>query len=76
MSQRSIIEINHDRCFISVTESQRFVELLQRAIASGSDEAWEPLKRWGIRRIIQSHHSEDRKVVIGNGVLQREYPFA
>lgn len=76
MSQRSILEINHDY-FPPNTErlADIFVELLRRALASGSDESWEPLSRFGITRITQCHHSEDRKVVVGAGGLKREYPF-
>lgn len=71
MSQRSIIEINHDCSHLIEAADIEFVELLGRALASGSDRAWEPLRRFGITRITQCHHSEDRKVVIG----KREYPF-
>lgn len=69
MSQRSIIEINHDAC--SGMKVGQLEMLLLAAIASGSDRAWEPLKRFGITRITQCHHSEDRKVVVAD----REYPF-
>lgn len=75
MSQRSILEINHD-CFPPNGElAPIFVEMLRRALASGSDDSWEPLRRFGISRITQCHHSEDRKVVIGKGGLKREYEF-
>jgi hypothetical protein len=76
MSQRSIIEINHDCSHLIDREGGRFVDLLLRALASGADRSWEDLERFGIRRIVQCHHSEDRKVVVGAGGLQREYPFA
>ena len=74
MSQRSVVEINHD--FAHKLEGaddvrQIFARLLDRALSSGSDESWEPLQRFGVTRITQCHHSEDRKVVVGD----REYPF-
>jgi len=77
MSQRSIIEINHDYYShaIDVRSADKFVPLLMRALASGSDNSWEPLRHFGITRITQCHHSEDRKVVVGNGAITREYPF-
>jgi hypothetical protein len=74
MSQRSIVEINHDfnpQPMMGFAEAAHFVGLLSAALASGSDKSWEPLKRYGITRITQCHHSEDRKVVVG----KREYPF-
>jgi hypothetical protein len=71
MSQRSIIEINHDVPGQVPGDQGRLYELLMRAIASGSDESWKPLERYGFRRITQCHHSEDRKVVVAD----REYPF-
>lgn len=76
MSQRTILEINHDAAGFAldshdVNRKKLFVIALQRALASGSEESWEPLKRYGITRITQCHHSEDRKVVVAD----REYPF-
>lgn len=71
MSQRSIIEINHDCSHVIDGDPQAFLVLLGQALASGSDRSWGPLKRYGITRITQCHHSEDRKVVVN----EREYPF-
>jgi len=73
MSQRSIVEINHDYAHKITADDTRmmFTRLLERALASGSDESWEPLSRFGITRITQCHHSERRKAVVGG----REYPF-
>lgn len=65
MSQRSIIEINHDLSN-RVKEAEGGLEAsLARALASGSDESWEALKQFGIRRVTQCHHSEKRRVIIG-----------
>ena len=69
MSQRSIIEINHDCSGDIAYDPAVFHELVLQALASGSDRSWEPLKRFGITRIAQCHHSEDRKVVVAD----REY---
>lgn len=71
MSQRSILEINHDLSHIIERHPGAIEDWLKIALASGSDQAWAPLEKFGIRRITQCHHSEDRKIVVGN----REYPF-
>jgi len=64
MSQRTIVEINHDLAYIrNADDALEFSILLNGAVASGSPESWEPLERWGIKRIVQCHHSSDRKVV-------------
>lgn len=76
MSQRSILEINHDCSGFIARDEGRFVQLLLAALASGSDRSWEPLEHFGIRRITQCHHSELRRVVVrGAGGPTREYPF-
>lgn len=78
MSQRSVVEFNHDCSHeIDKAPTGAVERLLLRALASGSDEAWEPLRRYGITRVVQLHHSDDRKVVAnfgGRGVVA-EYPF-
>lgn len=71
MSQRSVVEINHDCSFLIEADELRFTQLLLQALASGSDRSWEPLKRFGVTRIVQCHHGDDRKVVAHG----REYPF-
>jgi hypothetical protein len=75
MSQRSILEVNHDYSFMIARDYKEFVELLARGLASGSNEAWLPLERFGVRRVVQCHHTEDRKVVVGIGPLTREHKF-
>jgi hypothetical protein len=62
MSQRSVLEINHDRSHQIDAAPTAFIVLLNQALASGSDESWEPLRHFGVRRIIQVHHSTDYKV--------------
>lgn len=71
MSQRTIVEINHDMPGMAGARQIELYGLLMLAVSSGSSESWEPLKRFGFTRITQCHHSEDRKVVVGD----REYPF-
>ena len=76
MSNRSIVEINHD-CSFAFCDANAFdlMILLRRALSSGSAEAWAPLERFGIKRITQCHHSDDRKVVVGKGALKQEHEF-
>lgn len=70
MSNRSIVEFNHDYAStINARSADEFVPLLMRALSSGSDREWEPLKKFGIRRVIMAHHSDTRKVVVN----KREY---
>ena len=76
MSQRSIIEINNDFSHRIAQDGDLVIKLLDRALGSGAYQDWEPLMRYGIRRITQCHHSEDRKVVVGNGGQTREYPIS
>jgi len=71
MSQRTIVEINHDVPGTMLSSSDKFYGLLLDAVRSGFAEDWEPLRRFGFTRITQCHHSEDRKVVVGD----REYIF-
>lgn len=73
MSQRTIIEINHDCGKIDPGDFARFCALWNVAIGSGAKENWGDLEKWGIRRVTQCHHSEDRKLVVGAGSLTREH---
>lgn len=75
MSQRSIIEINHDFTHVIDREGGRVVDLLLAALASGADRSWQPLERYGIRRIVQAHHTDERKVVITSSGGSQEYPI-
>ena len=72
MSNRSILEINHDFSHEIASDPDVFVALLKNALASGSHESWEQLRRFGIRRIVQVQHST--KVVISGPGWTREYP--
>ena len=70
MSQRTIVEFNHDLTH-KIRFSTEFDRLLAIALASGSPDAWRPLERFGLRRIVQLHHSDERKIVTDFG----EYPI-
>lgn len=71
MSQRTIIEVNHDIARVVPGDVAMFTRLWNAAIGSGSKESWEPLeRRWGIRRVVQCHHSADRKAMVGSQEYQ------
>lgn len=71
MSQRTIVEINHDIAHIKyAVDALELAECLNRAVASGSYESWDLLERWGFRRITQLHHSTRRKLVTEFGEYQ------
>jgi hypothetical protein len=61
---RTLLEINHDCSHSIEGDPENFLVLLSRALASGSPRSWEPLERYGIRRVVQYHHSAKRKVVV------------
>lgn len=62
MSNRTLIEVNHDFCG---DLSDEFVATLKRYLRSASRETAEPLRRFGIRVIGMRHHS-------GNFILDGE----
>lgn len=68
MSQRSVCEFNHDYAHYIERNPEMFCELLRRALAGGDKESWEELGlRFGLKRIIQRHHSDDGEVVLKFG---------
>ena len=67
MSQRTIVEINHDLAYLTPDEVQLFADKFAVAIASGSPDAWKPLARYGFKRIAQCHHSDKRSATV-NGL--------
>ncbi len=65
MSQRTIVEINHDYAHrIGGGAEGNIADELNRALSSGEKEQWKNLERYGIRRIVQCHHSDDRAAVV------------
>ena len=65
MSQRTIVEFNHDFAHKIDAEATGKVEaLLYQAMRSGAREYWELLEPYGIRRIVQCHHADERAVIV------------
>jgi len=63
MSIRTIIELNHDYAHRIEADTQ-FTDLLSEALRTGSEQAWETLRRYGVTRLAQAHHSDERQVLI------------
>lgn len=59
MSNRTLIEINHDFGFKIEDAPARFVEALGAYLASASRENAQELERYGVRVIGMRHHSEN-----------------
>ena len=70
MSTRTIIEINHDHVERIKIEPEFFARQMRLALQSNSNEAWSYLRMFGVTRIVEAHHSDERKVVVEG----REYP--
>ncbi|AMB45111.1 hypothetical protein [Methylobacterium sp. AMS5] len=62
---RTIVEINNDSAAAVRDGGQEVADLLARALMSGSDAAWDRLRRYGIKRIVERHPTEPAKVVVG-----------
>jgi hypothetical protein len=57
-------KVTLDKAIKELGEEIARIDLLMGALASGSDRSWQPIERFGIRRIVQCHHSDDRKAVV------------
>jgi hypothetical protein len=44
---------------------QEVADLLARALMTGSDAAWDKLRPYGIKRLVERHPTELAKVVVG-----------
>lgn len=71
MSQRTIVEINHDYAHAIQADPHKFMQLFLRALASGDKREWDELRHFGIRKAVQCHHSDERKVVVDG----HDYPL-
>ena len=76
MSSRSIVEINHDHAGRIERNRDLFMGLLERALNSNDRAHWDKLLPFGVRRITTCHHTEERKVIVGKELVQREYPVS
>ncbi len=71
MSARTIAEFDHEMLLRLMRAPAGLVEsLLMSALASGSESDWHELEHFGICRIVQCDHGDDRTVVVN----RKEYP--
>lgn len=77
MSNRTIVEINHDYACEIERAPVNFVVLLVRALSSGEATDWEPLRHYGIRFGVMTHHTTRRSCVTKyiDGSIAREVKF-
>lgn len=74
MSNRTIIEINHDYSHQIDHERFEFCEALQEVLRdSSSKEGWATLFRFGVVKFVTAHHSDDRHVVVNGHEYQGNY---
>jgi hypothetical protein len=64
MSNRTIVEFNHDYAHRIADAGEPLAKLLDMALSSGAPDLWEALERFGIRRLAQRHHSDDLQVTV------------
>ena len=62
---RTIIEIHNSSTAAISDGGKDLVDLLARALMSGSDAAWNRLRPYGIKRIVERHPTEASKVIVG-----------
>lgn len=66
MSNRTIVEFNHDYTHEIRTDRGSFVSLLIAALNSGSEPEWQALEPYGVRRAVMAHHSDERSVLVND----------
>ncbi|UYW32540.1 hypothetical protein [Methylorubrum extorquens] len=62
---RTIIEIDNGSAGAISGSGKDLADLLARALMTGSDAAWDKLRPYGIKRIVERHPTEPAKVVVG-----------
>ncbi|CAO4136992.1 hypothetical protein [Methylorubrum extorquens] len=62
---RTIIEIDNGSAGAISGSGKDLADLLARALMTGSDAAWNKLRPYGIKRIVERHPTEPSKVVVG-----------
>ncbi|MGW9822556.1 hypothetical protein ACUXK4_005152 [Methylorubrum extorquens] len=62
---RTIIEIDNGSAAAIRDDGKDLADLLARALMTGNDAAWDRLRPYGIKRLVERHSSEPAKVVVG-----------
>jgi hypothetical protein len=63
MSNRSIVEFNHDFAHDIMRDQQGFIDALRFALGHSTEGNWKNLQRFGVTYTTTCHHSDERKVV-------------
>lgn len=71
MSNRTIVEFNHDYTHKIDRDAVTFIRGLLNALRGGDRESWKALESFGVRQAIMAHHSDKRHVVVN----ERAYGF-
>lgn len=66
---RTIIEVDNSSAAAISSGEKDLTDLLARALMTGSDAAWDKLRPYGIRRIVERHPTEPAKIVVGERTL-------
>jgi hypothetical protein len=64
MNYRTIVEFNHDYAARVADWQDDFVTLLGGVLRTGDQKHWEALGMFGVKRLAQCHHSDEREVLI------------
>ena len=62
---RTIVEIDNGSAAAIRDGEKDLPILLSHALMTGSDAAWDRLRPYGIKRIVERHPTEPAKVVVG-----------
>ncbi|MEE7455303.1 hypothetical protein MPAR168_00305 [Methylorubrum populi] len=62
---RTIVEIDNGSAAAISDGGKDLADVLARALMIGSDAAWDRLRPYGIKRIVERHPTEAAKVVVG-----------
>ena len=62
---RTIVEIDNGSAAAIGAGGKDLADLLARALMTGSDAAWDKLRPYGMKRIVERHPTEAAKVAFG-----------
>lgn len=76
MSNRTLIELNHDFTHYVEGEPEAFARALAAYARSASKENAEKLERWGVKVFGMRHHSEGYRITWGYTKASQSGPAA
>ncbi|KAB7782188.1 hypothetical protein [Methylorubrum populi] len=66
---RTIVEIDNGSTAAISDGGKDLSDLLARALMTGSDAAWDKLRPYGIKRLVERHPTEPTQVVVGERTI-------